>query len=39
MIKGDFVLDSEAGEVVLTALAALTPPRRQGDERTPGQMP
>lgn len=37
MVKGDFLLDPEAGEVVLTALTALTPPRREGDDRTPGQ--
>jgi len=37
MMKGDFLLDPAAGEVVLTALSALTPPRREGEERTPGQ--
>lgn len=37
MVKGDFLLDPESGEVLLTALAAMTPPRREGDDRTPGQ--
>ena len=37
MVKGDFLLDPQAGEVVMTALAALTPPRREGDDRIPAQ--
>ncbi|HKX75807.1 MAG TPA: DUF222 domain-containing protein, partial [Acidimicrobiia bacterium] len=37
MVKGDFLLDPLAGEVVLEALAAVIPPRREGDERTPRQ--
>ncbi|MCA1735916.1 MAG: HNH endonuclease [Actinobacteria bacterium] len=36
-MKGDFLLDPQAGEVVMTALAALTPPRREGDDRIPAQ--
>ena len=35
MVKGDFLLDPVAGEIVSQALAAATPPRREGDDRTP----
>ncbi len=37
MVKVDGLLDPVNGELFLTALAAATPPRREGDERTAGQ--
>jgi hypothetical protein len=37
MIKLDGLLDPVAGDLVLTALQAATPPRRDGDHRTPRQ--
>jgi len=37
MVKIDGLLDPEAGEVLLAGLSVATPPRRKGDERSPGQ--
>jgi len=37
MIKSDGLLDPVAGDLVMTALQAATPPRRDGDLRTPRQ--
>jgi hypothetical protein len=37
MVKLDGLLDPVAGDLVLTALQAATPPRRDGDHRTPRQ--
>ncbi len=37
MFKLDGLLDPEAGEMVLSALDGATPPRREGDTRTPAQ--
>ena len=37
MVKVDGLLDPVEGDVLLTALAAATPPRREGDLRSPAQ--
>ncbi|MEX2623051.1 MAG: DUF222 domain-containing protein [Acidimicrobiia bacterium] len=37
MVKLDGLLDPVAGDLVMTALQAATPPRREGDDRTPRQ--
>jgi Domain of unknown function (DUF222) len=37
MVKLDGLLDPVAGDLVLTALQAATPPAREGDQRTPRQ--
>ena len=37
MLKLDGLLDPMTGDLVMTALQAATPPRREGDDRTPRQ--